>query len=69
MAKTYYAERSIADGYTLVEYAPTDPQHLFPTFYREDIQTIMVDPPPRTIEVEHITTVQVPDYEVHGTTV
>ena len=39
-----YAERSIANGYTLIEYAPTDPQHLFPTYYREETQTITVDP-------------------------
>ncbi len=64
-----YAQRSIANGYTLVEYAPTDPQHLFPTYYREEIEIITVDPPPHTIEVEHITTVQVPDYEVQFITV
>jgi hypothetical protein len=64
-----YAERSIANGYTLVEYAPTDTAQRFPTYYREDIETITVDPPPHTIEVEHITTVQVPDYEVQYITV
>jgi RTX calcium-binding nonapeptide repeat (4 copies) len=64
-----YAQRSIANGYTLIEYAPDDPQQLFPTYYREDIEIITVDPPPFTIEVEHITTIQVPDYEVQFTTV
>ena len=47
---------------------PTQQQR-FPTYYREDIETITVDPPPHTIEVEHITTVQVPDYEVQYITV
>ena len=45
------------------------PQHLFPTYYREETRTITVDPPPHTIEVEHITTVQVPDYEVQFVTI
>jgi hypothetical protein len=64
-----YAQRSIANGYTLVEYAPDDPQQMFPTYYREETRTITVDPPPHTIEVEHITTLQVPDYEVQFITV
>jgi RTX calcium-binding nonapeptide repeat (4 copies) len=64
-----YARRSIAAGYTLVEYAPDDLQQLFPTYYREDIEIITVDPPPHTIEVERITTLQVPDYEVQLITV
>jgi RTX calcium-binding nonapeptide repeat (4 copies) len=64
-----YAQRSIANGYTLVEYAPDDLQQLFPTYYREDIEIITVDPPPHTIEVERITTLQVPDYEVQLITV
>jgi RTX calcium-binding nonapeptide repeat (4 copies) len=45
-----YAQRSIANGYTLVEYAPDDPQQMFPTYYREETRTITVDPPPHTIE-------------------
>ncbi len=64
-----YIQRSIDNGYTLVKYAPVDTQQLFPTYYREDTRTITVDPPPYTIEIEHITTLQVPDYEVQFITV
>jgi hypothetical protein len=64
-----YIQHAIDRGYTLVEYNPTDTQQLFPTYYREETQTLVVDPPPQAVEVEHVTTVVVPDYEVQFTVV
>jgi RTX calcium-binding nonapeptide repeat (4 copies) len=64
-----YIQRSIDNGYTLVDYAASDTQHNFPTYYRQDSRTITVDPPPYTVEVQHVTTMQVPEYEVQFITV
>ncbi len=62
-----YVRNAVAHDFTLVEYA--DPQQLFPTYYREDLITVTIDPPPETVEVPHVVTTLVPDYEVQFVTV